>query len=90
MAATPKTTQRIYCVTPRAKDAAGNQLKPRLVWAPNVAQAVRHVAADSFDAHVATHADLARLMAAGVVPELTGDAATREAQRRDQQQLANT
>ena len=60
MATAQKTTQRIYCVSPRAKE--GEKPGPsRLVWAPNLAQAVRHVATDSFDARVATQADLARL-----------------------------
>lgn len=77
----------IYVIQPLAHDEAGKPLRPRLVRAPNQAQALRHVTADSFDIEVATTSDMARLMPDGVKVENTGAAALADAAQRDQQQL---
>lgn len=50
----------------------GNAAKPRLVVASNPAQALRHVAQDSFAVSVATTADVVALMKAGVQEETAG------------------
>lgn len=69
--------QRIYIVESRdARDAAGNPVRPRLVRAPNAAQALRHVAADSFVVNVASQDDVYLNAMAGVKVEDSGSAAT--------------
>ena len=87
--ATPKSDRRLYVVTPNgpadAKDA-----KPRLVEAPNTAQALRHVAADSFDVHIPTQTELVKLVQMGVKVEQSGAAALAEAAQKDQQALPAT
>lgn len=88
--ATPKSDRRLYVVQPHARDAAGNDLKPRLVEAPNTAQALRHVAADSFDVHIPTQTELVKLVQMGVKVEQSGAAALAEAAQRDQQALPAT
>lgn len=46
--------------------------KPRLVRAPNKAQAIRHIVRHSITAEVATQDDLVDLLAAGIKVETTG------------------
>lgn len=57
---TTKSTTRLYVVSPRATDG-----KPRLIEAPNTAQALRHVAADSFDVHIPTQTELVKVEQSG-------------------------
>jgi hypothetical protein len=67
------TTQRIYAVTGVINDSATT----RLVRAPNAAQALRHVAADTFDVEVPSQDRLFALASAGVkVEECNTNAAT--------------
>lgn len=64
------TTTRLYII--RRKDEPAT--KPRLVKAPNSAQALRHVAADTLSVSVPTQDELIAAVQAGVVPETSGQA----------------
>ena len=67
------SAQRIYRVAnAHARTPDGAELPSRLVRAPNPAQALRHVAADTLAVAVATQDDLVRLVAAGVQVEQSG------------------
>ena len=68
------TATRIYVVrnTIAAVDADTGKPLTRLVRAPNVAQAVRHVAADTLQAAVATQDDLIECLSAGIKVEVPG------------------
>ncbi len=66
------TPTRIYIV--RAEGGA-----KRIVRAPNTAQAIRHVAADTLRAAVATQDELVTLVAAGTKVEDSGREAAEEA-----------
>ncbi len=68
--------QRIYSVRNLLVDvdAETGQIAHRLVRAPNSAQALRHVAADSFEVGVATQDELVLLVARGVKVEASGAA----------------
>ena len=61
------TKGRIYRVAGLPGAAA------RLVRAPNVSQAIRHVAAQTIKAEVASQDDLVRLVAVGIMVEQAGD-----------------
>lgn len=74
------TALRIYTV----RTKTGGKL--RLIKAPNAPQAIRHAAADTFTATVATQDELVAAVAAGTKVETTGDAALRDAAAGDQQQ----
>lgn len=78
------TALRIYSIRPKAGG------KVRLVKAPHSAQALRHIAADTYDCAVATQDELVAALTAGAKVELTGDAALAEATQRDEQQLPTT
>lgn len=61
---------RIYMVAnAQGRAADGSELPSRLVRAPNAAQALRHVAADTLAVAVASQDDLVRLTLAGVQVE---------------------
>ena len=61
------TATRIYKVS-----SPIDGVPTRLVRAPNPAQAVRHVVADTFNAAPATQDELVNLVSAGVVVESVG------------------
>jgi hypothetical protein len=67
---------RIYLVSNTAADVNADTGKPhaRLVRAPNAAQALRHVAADTLLVEVASQDKLVELVAAGVKVETSGRA----------------
>lgn len=71
------TAQRIYVVRNLLVDvdAETGKTTHRLVRAPNAAQAVRHVAADTLFCDVATQDDLVVLIGCGVKVESSGAAA---------------
>lgn len=64
------TTTRLYIIRSKSDKAAA----PRLVKAPNSAQALRHVAADTLSVSVPTQDELIAAVQAGVVPENSGQA----------------
>jgi hypothetical protein len=68
------TPQRIYVVRNllAGEDAETGPPTHRLVRAPNAAQAVRHVAADTLSASVASQDDLVLLVGRGVKVEACG------------------
>lgn len=77
------THQRIYIVRNSAADFDIDAQPPRplarLVRAPNAAQALRHVAADTLLVEVASQDALVELVAAGVKVESSGRAAVDDA-----------
>mgnify|MGYP000857511292 FL=1 len=72
--------QRIYIVRNLLVDVDADTGMPtqRLVRAPNAAQAVRHVAADTLACDVATQDDLVVLIGRGVKVEASGTASAEE------------
>lgn len=69
--------QRIYVIrSSHARDPAGNEQRPRLVRAPNAAQALRLVA-DEFIVALASQDDLVALTEAGVKVESAADPTAR-------------
>lgn len=65
---------RIYMVAnAQGRSPDGSELPSRLVRAPNAAQALRHVAADTLAVAVASQDDLVRLTLAGVKVEMAGE-----------------
>lgn len=68
------SAQRIYLVRSNIADvdADSGALLHRLVRAPNAAQALRHVAADTLSCEVATQDDLVSLVGRGVKVEASG------------------
>lgn len=68
------SAQRIYLVRSNIADvdADSGALLHRLVRAPNAAQALRHVAADTLSCEVATQDDLVALVGRGVKVEASG------------------
>lgn len=75
------TPQRIYLVRNLLvdEDADTGQPMHRLVRAPNAAQAVRHVAADTLSASVASQDDLVLLIGRGIKVEACGERSPEEA-----------
>lgn len=69
------TPQRIYRVANFIADvdADTGRTFTRLVRAPNAAQALRHVAADTLNVAVASQDDLVELIEAGVKVESAGE-----------------
>lgn len=63
-------THRLYII----RSKADKSVAPRLVKAPNAAQALRHVAVDTLSVSVPTQDELIAAVQAGVVPEVAGAA----------------
>jgi len=66
------TPNRIYLITVKQAEGAPASGAPRLVRAPNQAQAIRHVAADMLVADVASQDDLVMMLGQGVKVETSG------------------
>ncbi|PJK07965.1 hypothetical protein CO610_07315 [Lysobacteraceae bacterium NML95-0200] len=63
------TPKRIYVVT----NSASSPTSQRLIRASNTAQALRHVANDTFDVVVASQDALVTLLGAGIQVETAGE-----------------